>query len=78
MTGHPNNSDDGGDEERTPEQVEAGLRAYKVLKVLLRVYQFGAAVTFVILLLTADRDFWQLFLDALLWPHTLGEIATSL
>ena len=78
MAGHPNNSDDGGAEERAPEMVEARLRARKALKLLIRCYLFGAAVTFILLLLSADRGLGQLVLDTLFWPHTLGEIAQTL
>ena len=77
MAGHPNNSDDGGAEERAPEMVEARLRARKALKLLIRCYLFGAAVTFILLLLSADRGLGQLVLDTLFWPHTLGEIAQT-
>ena len=78
MAGHPNNSGGGGAEERAPELVEARLRARKALKLLIRCYLFGAAVTFVLLLLSADRGLGQLVLDTLFWPHTLGEFATTL
>ncbi len=78
MAGHPHNSDDGGAEERTPELVEARRRARKVLRLLIRCYLFGAAVTFIVLLLSADRGLSQLVLDTLFWPSTLGEIATTL
>ena len=78
MTGHPYNNDDSGAEERAPELVEARLRARKALKLLIRCYLFGAAVTLILLLLSADRGLGQLVLDTLFWPHTLGEIAQSL
>lgn len=67
-----------GAEERAPELVEARRRARKILKLLIRCYLFGAAVTLVALVLTADLSLDQLVLDTLFWPHTLGEIAQSL
>ncbi|MCY4396537.1 MAG: hypothetical protein OXC10_15530 [Rhodospirillaceae bacterium] len=78
MAGHPHNSDDDGAEERAPELADARLRARRVLKLLIRCYLFGAAVTFVVLLLSADRGLGQLVLDTLFWPSTLGEFATTL
>ena len=72
MAGHPYDNFDGGGE-----RAQARLRARKALKLLIRCYLFGAAVTFVLLLLSADRGLGQLVLDTLFWPHTLGEIAQS-
>ncbi|MYF08403.1 MAG: hypothetical protein F4233_11050 [Rhodospirillaceae bacterium] len=77
MAGRPDNNRDGGAEERAPEIAEARLRARKALTVLIRCYLFGAAVTLVVLLLTADRSLGQLVLDTLFWPSTLGEIALT-
>ena len=78
MAGPPHNERDGGADGRTPEPAEARIRARKVLKLLIRCYLFGAAVTLVILLLTANRGPGQLVLDTLFWPSTLGEIALTL
>lgn len=78
MAGPPHNERDNGAEERTPELAEARRRARRVLKLLIRCYLFGAAVTLVILLLTADRSPVQVVLDSLFWPSTLGEIALTL
>ncbi len=78
MAGPPHNERDGGAEERAPELAEARQRARKVLKLLIRCYLFGAAVTLVVLVLTADLSLGQLVLDTLFWPSTLGEIAQSL
>ena len=78
MAGPPHNERNDGADERAPEPVEARIRARKVLKLLIRCYLFGAAVTLVILLLTADLSLGQLVLDTLFWPHTLGEIALTL
>lgn len=78
MAGPPHNERDGGAEERAPELAEARKRARKVLKLLIRCYLFGAAVTFIVLLLSADRGLGQLVLDTLFWPSTLGEIALTL
>lgn len=75
---HDDRDRDGGAEDRTPEIAEARRRARKALAVLIRCYLFGAAVTLVVLLLTADRGPGQLVLDTLFWPRTLGEIATTL
>ena len=69
---------DGGAEERAPELVEARLRARKALKLLIRCYLFGAAVTLVVLVFTADLSLRQLVIDTLFWPRTLGEIAQTL
>lgn len=77
MAGRPDNNRDGGAQERSPEIAEARLRARKALTVLIRCYLFGAAVTLVVLLLTADRSLGQLVLDTLFWPSTLGEIALT-
>ena len=78
MAGPPYDNGDSGSEARAPELAEARLRARRALKLLIRFYLFGAAVTFIALLLSADRGLGQLILDTLLWPHTLGEIAQSL
>ena len=78
MAGPPHNERDDGAEERAPELAEARRRARRVLKLLIRCYLFGAAVTLVVLLLTADRGPGQLVLDTLFWPSTLGEIALTL
>ena len=78
MAGPPHNERDGGAEERAPELAEARQRARKVLKLLIRCYLFGAAVTLVVLVLTADLSLGQLVLDTLFWPSTLGEIALTL
>lgn len=77
MAGHPHDRDDGGGEERAPELVEARRRARKVLRMLIRCYLFGAAVTLVVLVFTADLSLGQLVLDTLFWPRTLGDIATT-
>ena len=78
MAGPPHNERDGGAEERTPELAEARRRARRVLKLLIRCYLFGAAVTLVVLVFTADLSLGQLVLDTLFWPSTLGEIALTL
>ena len=79
MAGPPHdNGRDGGAGERAPEIAEARLRARRVLTLLIRCYLFGAAVTLVMLLLTADLSLGQLVLDTLFWPSTLGEIALTL
>ncbi len=78
MAGPPHNERDNGAEERTPELAEARKRARKVLKLLIRCYLFGAAVTLVVLVFTADLSLGQLVLDTLFWPSTLGEIALTL
>ena len=78
MAGPPHDNRDGGAEGRPPEIAEARRRARKALTVLIRCYLFGAAVTLVVLLLTADLGLGQLVLDTLFWPRTLGEIAQSL
>ena len=78
MAGPPHNESDDGAEERAPELAEARKRARKVLKLLIRCYLFGAAVTLVVLVFTADLSLGQLVLDTLFWPSTLGEIALTL
>jgi len=78
MAGFPDDNRNGGAEERAPEIAEARLRARKALKLLIRCYLFGAAVTLVVLIFTADLSLGQLALDTLFWPHTLGEIARTL
>ena len=78
MAGPPHNERDGGAEEQAPELAEARKRARKVLKLLIRCYLFGAAVTLVVLVFTADLSLGQLVLDTLFWPSTLGEIALTL
>ena len=78
MAGRPDNNRDGGAEERAPEIAEARLRARKALTVLIRCYLFGAAVTLVVLVFTADLSLGELVLDTLFWPHTLGGIAQTL
>lgn len=78
MAGPPHNERDGGAEERAPELAEARKRARKVLKLLIRCYLFGAAVTLIVLVFTADLSLGQLVLDTLFWPSTLGEIALTL
>ena len=78
MAGRPDNNRDGGAEERAPEIAEARLRARKALKLLIRCYLFGAAVTLAVLVFTADLSLRQLVLDTLFWPRTLGEIAQTL
>ncbi len=78
MAGRPDDNRDGGAEERAPEIAEARLRARKALILLIRCYLFGAAVTLVVLVLTADLSLGELALDTLFWPHTLGGIAQTL
>lgn len=78
MVRPPNDDYDGRAEERAPELSEARRRARKVLRLLIRCYLFGAAVTLLVLVFTADLNLGQLALDTLFWPHTLGEIARSL
>lgn len=78
MAGPPDDNRNGGAQERSPEIAEARLRARKALILLIRCYLFGAAVTLIVLVLTADLSLGQLVLDTLFWPHTLGEIAQSL
>lgn len=78
MAGPPDDNRDGGAEERAPEIAEARIRARKALNLLIRCYLFGAAVTLVVLVFTADLSLGQLVLDTLFWPRTLGEIAQTL
>lgn len=77
MAGPPHNERDGA-KDLAPELAEARRRARRVLKLLIRCYLFGAAVTLVVLVLTADLSLGQLVLDTLFWPSTLGEIALTL
>ena len=49
---------------------EERAQGAEALKLLIRCYLFGAAVTFILLLLSADRGLGQLVLDTLFWPHT--------
>lgn len=72
------NGGDGGADDRAPEIAEARRRARKALTVLIRCYLFGAAVTLVVLVFTADRGLGQIVLDTLFWPDTLGRIALTL
>ena len=65
-------------EEPAPETAEVRRRARRVLRLLIRCYLFGAAVTLLVLVFTADLSLGQLALDTLFWPSTLGEIARSL
>lgn len=74
----PHNERDGGGEGRAPERDEARRRARRVLKLLIRCYLFGAAVTLIVLVFTADLSLDRLILDTLFWPSTLGGIAQSL
>lgn len=78
MAGPSDDNRNGGAEERAPEIAEARLRARKALILLIRCYLFGAAVTLVVLVFTADLSLGQLVLDTLFWPRTLGEIAQTL
>ena len=77
MAGPPHNERDGA-KDPAPELAEARRRARKILKLLIRCYLFGAAVTLVVLVFTADLSLGQLVLDTLFWPSTLGEIAQTL
>ena len=72
MTGPPDDSD--GAEGRMPTRT----RARRMLILVLRCYLFGAAIVLIVRLLGADTDPVQLLIDALFWPHTLGEIARTL
>ncbi len=78
MAGPRHDNRDGGAQERSPEIAEARLRARKALILLIRCYLFGAAVTLVVLVFTADLSLGQLVLDTLFWPRTLGGIAQTL
>ena len=78
MAGPPYDNGDGGGEAHAPELAEARLRARRALKLLIRFYLFGAAITFIALLLSADLSLGQLVLDTLFWPHTLSETAQTL
>ena len=66
--------DDDGAEERP----QARIRARKAGILIAKVYLFGAAVTFVIVLLTAKANIGQLLIKSLFWPSTLGKIALHL
>jgi len=66
----PDNDDDGAEE-----RALARIRARKAGIMVAKLYAFGAAVTFIILLLTADLNLGQLIIKSLFWPNTLGQIA---
>ena len=65
--------DDGAEE-----RALAAQRARKIGWGLLKIYLFGAAVTLIILLTTADHAAGPLIMKILSWPRTLGNIALNL
>ncbi len=67
---HPDNNDDGAEE-----RAMARIRARKAGILVAKLYAFGAAITFLILLLTAEMDLGQLIIKTFFWPGTLGQIA---
>lgn len=70
--------DDRDTEDNEEERALARMRARKAGIILGKVYLFGAAVTFLILLLTSSHGLGPLLVKTLTWPRTLGNIALSL